>query len=213
MQAQEITQLQKREQDLVQQLSVPLDARIQELLQQLKDNHEDLLHQQLAQLRRSYVQQAPGGEPIIVISQPSSDGTVTKTSTPITQVQADASGTLHFVMTQDGTAVCSDVTQSSAIDSGTGAGDMATAQIAHSNIVTTADGTELKIVAATSLDSTQGEALSGASLDTGETTQILVQEAVPQPNTEHAQEIHIEMTSEEEIPQPPPAKRKKGMKH
>lgn len=54
-QAAEIERLQKREQELVAQLSVPLDDRIQELLQSLKTQHEDLLHQQLAQLRRSYI--------------------------------------------------------------------------------------------------------------------------------------------------------------
>lgn len=57
MQAQEIINYQKREEELVSQLSIPLDDRIQEILVQLKSEHEDLLHQQLAQLRRAYVQQ------------------------------------------------------------------------------------------------------------------------------------------------------------
>ncbi len=56
-QATTIAVLQKREADLTAQLSIPLDTHIHDLLQQLKAQHEDLLHQQLAQVRRSYLEQ------------------------------------------------------------------------------------------------------------------------------------------------------------
>ena len=57
MQGQEVSAYQKREQDLLAQLSIPLDERIHELLNQLKTDHEDLLHQQLALLRKTYLSQ------------------------------------------------------------------------------------------------------------------------------------------------------------
>ena len=109
MQNNEIAGYQKREQELLNQLSVPLDDRIQDLLQQLKTSHENLLHQQLAQLRRTYLQQittvAGHPEPMIVISQPSGqqDGAAgTATAAPVTQIQqiAQSDGTVIIMTPQ-----------------------------------------------------------------------------------------------------------------
>lgn len=50
-----LTKCQRREQDLLEQLSVPLDKATEDLLIQLEKNHKELLHQQLGALRRSYL--------------------------------------------------------------------------------------------------------------------------------------------------------------
>ena len=52
----ELEQCRQREQELVDQLSVPLDCTVTDLLTSLKTQHEELLHQQLARLRQSYLQ-------------------------------------------------------------------------------------------------------------------------------------------------------------
>lgn len=53
----EITAYQKREQELMAQLSIPLDKGIQDLLHSLEEQHRDLLRQQLAFVRRTYLLQ------------------------------------------------------------------------------------------------------------------------------------------------------------
>lgn len=45
---------QKREQELLEQLSVPLDKNIEILLKQLENQHRDLLHQQLLSIKREF---------------------------------------------------------------------------------------------------------------------------------------------------------------
>ncbi|KAK3086014.1 hypothetical protein FSP39_012162, partial [Pinctada imbricata] len=50
----EVDALQKREQQLLRQISVPLDKNIEKLLSQLESQHRDLLHQQLLEIKRSY---------------------------------------------------------------------------------------------------------------------------------------------------------------
>jgi hypothetical protein len=212
MQAQELLHYQKREQDLLQQLSVPLDARIQELLQQLKESHEDLLHQQLAQLRRSYMTQEAEEQPFIVISEPSDHGN----TTTISQVQTDSSGTYQIVMTPDGPTVTnSSVTVSSAMAD----------HMTESGIMTTADGTKIKIVTAsaftdgttetipmeahmegtdiegTYIDGTHMEHIEGTHIDGG----ILIQGKVEELETEE-DELHDTSSGSE-----PPEKRKKTM--
>ncbi|XP_064619016.1 uncharacterized protein LOC135482688 isoform X2 [Lineus longissimus] len=57
MQAHAIQNYQKQETELLNQLRVPLDTKMQELLSVLQTQHQDLLHQQLAQVRRKYLQQ------------------------------------------------------------------------------------------------------------------------------------------------------------
>ena len=52
---QQIAEYQRREQELLNQLSIPLDKGIQQLLQQLEASHKDLLHNHLAQLKRTYL--------------------------------------------------------------------------------------------------------------------------------------------------------------
>ena len=56
----EVEILQKREQSLIQQISVPLDKNIQKLLSQLEVQHRELLHQQLLEIKRSYKVQGTG---------------------------------------------------------------------------------------------------------------------------------------------------------
>ena len=47
---------QEREQELIAQLTIPLDDKTTELLSSLKEQHEELLCQQLAKLKRSYAE-------------------------------------------------------------------------------------------------------------------------------------------------------------
>ena len=58
MQAVELGNYQKREQELLKQLTIPLDSKLEELLNSLQSQHTELLHQQLAQLKRTYTQAA-----------------------------------------------------------------------------------------------------------------------------------------------------------
>lgn len=51
----QIAAYQHREQELLNQLSIPLDKGISQLLEQLETTHKDLLHHQLAQLKRTYL--------------------------------------------------------------------------------------------------------------------------------------------------------------
>ena len=53
-----MSSFEKREQELLDQLSIPLNASMQQLLGKMAADHEDLLHQQLAYLRRAYLQPA-----------------------------------------------------------------------------------------------------------------------------------------------------------
>lgn len=53
--SQQIAAYQKREQELLSQLSISLDERIQEILTSMQQQHQNLLHQQLAQLKRDYI--------------------------------------------------------------------------------------------------------------------------------------------------------------
>ena len=57
------------------QLSIPLDNHIHELLVQLKSQHEDLLHQQLAQIRRAYIQQF-GHQAVNVTTDKTADSSI-----------------------------------------------------------------------------------------------------------------------------------------
>ena len=71
MNAEEMADYEKREQDLLTQLSVPLDSCIEQIFSKMKSDHEDLLHHQMALLRRSYpptlrgynVAESPPSEP------------------------------------------------------------------------------------------------------------------------------------------------------
>ena len=136
VQSTELTAYQKREQDLLSQLSIPLDERIHELLVQLKADHEDLLHQQLAQLRRVYLAQLPqvessisgqtSGERLTItsVANTESSGQTTDLTTSATQlviVTHDGSSSevtlengVHIentaVKTDDITTSCDDVT-------------------------------------------------------------------------------------------------------
>ncbi|XP_064612933.1 coiled-coil domain-containing protein 7-like [Liolophura sinensis] len=62
-----LSKCQRREQDLLQQLSVPLDKATEDLLKQLEKNHKELLHQQLGALRRSYLNQQSKEQQTITI--------------------------------------------------------------------------------------------------------------------------------------------------
>ena len=75
-QATEIVALQKREQELLNQLSVPLDNQINDLMLHLKSQHEELLHHQLAQVRRQYIQQVSQQNISIISTDRASDNSV-----------------------------------------------------------------------------------------------------------------------------------------
>ena len=53
----DIAAYQKREAELLNQIKIPLDERISVLLNDLKNQHEELLHHQLAHIRRTYLHQ------------------------------------------------------------------------------------------------------------------------------------------------------------
>ena len=53
----DIAAYQKREAELLNQIKIPLDDRINVLLNDLKNQHEELLHHQLAHIRRTYLHQ------------------------------------------------------------------------------------------------------------------------------------------------------------
>ena len=72
MNAEELADYEKREQDLLTQLSVPLDSCIEQIFSKMKADHEDLLHHQMALLRRSYptTLRQPGGGYNVALSPP-----------------------------------------------------------------------------------------------------------------------------------------------
>ena len=71
----EIAALQKREQELLAQLSIPPDSQINELLAHLKSQHEELLNQQLLQIRRAYIQQF-GQQTISITTDKASENSI-----------------------------------------------------------------------------------------------------------------------------------------
>lgn len=54
--AEELVDYDKREQELLGQLCVPLNSCIEQIINKMKADHEDLLHHQMALLRRTYPQ-------------------------------------------------------------------------------------------------------------------------------------------------------------
>lgn len=50
----EVANYQKREQEYLEQLSVPLDKNIENILKQMENQHRSLLHQHLLNLKREY---------------------------------------------------------------------------------------------------------------------------------------------------------------
>ncbi len=177
---------QKREQELLNQLSVPLDSRIQDLLQQLKASHEDLLHQQLAQLRRTYLQQLPSANPIIVLSQPDDNTTTTPTSPAMSQVEADASRMLHIVMTQEGADITQNMTRGNVETSaqvGNPIDDLGVKENTENNITGMSDRPNIKL----QMTSPEGTTVSFKSehLQAEADGTILVQEHV----VEHAYDV------------------------
>ncbi|XP_013399915.1 protein TAPT1 homolog isoform X2 [Lingula anatina] len=57
MQSQEVVMYQRREQELLGQLSVSLDDKIQDMITNLQNQHQELLHQQLAEVKREFTSQ------------------------------------------------------------------------------------------------------------------------------------------------------------
>ncbi|CAH1801018.1 unnamed protein product [Owenia fusiformis] len=66
MQAHDITLLQEKEQNLINQLSIPLDEKIQSLIAELQTRHTDLIHQQLGEVKRTYCQRLGKDIPISI---------------------------------------------------------------------------------------------------------------------------------------------------
>lgn len=56
IQSDKICNHQRREQELLSQLTIPLGEKTSEILTSLKEQHEELLHQQLAHLKEAYLQ-------------------------------------------------------------------------------------------------------------------------------------------------------------
>ena len=98
-QATEIVALQKREQELLNQLSVPLDNQINDLMLQLKSQHEELLHHQLAQVRRQYIQHVSQHSISIISTDRASDNSVQGS---IVFVQSPGGGNIRLV--EEGTS-------------------------------------------------------------------------------------------------------------
>ena len=86
----QIVAYQRREQELLNQLSIPLDKGIQHLLEQLETAHKDLLHHQLAQLKRTYlsVNNVTDTNPqmFLITPNPSSTSTDTINSNPVVTI-------------------------------------------------------------------------------------------------------------------------------
>ena len=78
----QIAGYQHREQELLNQLSIPLDKGIQQLLEQLEASHKDLLHNHLAQLKRTYlsVNNITGVNNIIGVNNNTSVNNITETA-------------------------------------------------------------------------------------------------------------------------------------
>ena len=93
-QATEIVALQKREQELLNQLSVPLDNQINDLMLQLKSQHEELLHHQLSQVRRQYIQHVSQQNISIISTDRASDNSVQGS---IVFVQSPGGSNIRFV--------------------------------------------------------------------------------------------------------------------
>lgn len=87
----QIAAYQRREQELLNQLSIPLDKGISQLLEQLETAHKDLLHHQLAQLKRTYLNANNVSEPspqmYLITTNPRSSSNDTTNPNPTISVE------------------------------------------------------------------------------------------------------------------------------
>lgn len=94
----ELADYDKREQELLGQLSVPLDSCVEQIINKMKVDHEDLLHHQMALLRRTYPQ----------VMTRHQGGTYNVTLSPVTDsgggsvhtVSGDTQATPMFIVTR-----------------------------------------------------------------------------------------------------------------